>query len=467
MAFVSFAGCSRAKKAKPTESTDHPDRIRIVDRKVTAKASVVKEVEPNNTVSAATPVSVGNRVHGSLNGVTDADYYKLSVAKPGLLSAQLTGIAKVDLVLELRDGADKSLARSDRGPANTLEGLPNYPVKKGDYFIVVREFVKKRKKQRRRRKNRRRHRRKAKNNKPARTGPSPNYELSLTMTDAPASSKSVEVEPNDKVASAVELKPGVDGVGYIGWDKDRDVWKLLLDEVTGDDVINVDVAGVSGVRLIMEILDVDGKRMLRRWGSKGNAVIVRGMRPKSGHEACFVRLFARRSQPGENYSVRFSVGKPDPSDEVEPNDRVRASTSLLDGKATTPPQTGGLRRGYLTRGDVDYYKLPKRAQPMALTVSISPPAEVDAVLFVLDGKGQQLAKADAGKRGARESTKKLRIPANTKVVIKVSGNGDSKQPERYELRWSVEVSSATLPPPANKTPKKKSGDGDLDDEYGN
>ena len=87
----------------------------------------------------------------------------------------------------------------------------------------------------------------------------------------------------------------------------------------------------------------------------------------------------------------------------------------------------------------------------------------------MNRKGRVLKKVDAGKRGARESANKIRIPANTGVVIKVSGHGDSKQPEQYELRWSVEeaTGTATTTPTTKKKPPTKKATNDLDDEYGN
>lgn len=482
MIALGVGGCSKAKpKAKKTDDNKHPDRIVIVDREATAKVKKVVEKEPNNDTGSATPLSVGDLVRGNMDGSNDQDHYKVSIAKAGLLSATLSGIDKADLILELRDANNKRLARSDRGPAKTVEGLPNFPVTKGEYYLVVTEFVKKRRKKKRRRRRRRRKAKKAKKNEPpARVGKSPNYELMVTMSDkrksvATSTTSAGESEPNDKITSAIELKQGVQGTGFIGWSKDRDVWKILLDDVSGDDVIDVDVAGVSGIRLVLEVLDVDGKLLARRWGAQGKAVIVRGLRPRAGQQAHFVRLRSRRSQPGESYTVSFASRKPDPADEVEPNDSIRSGTALLDGKATTPPQTGGLRRGYLTRGDVDYFKLPKRKEPLALSVSVNPPSEVDVVLFIMDGKGKKLSKADEGKRGTKESMTKLRIPANTVVVVKVSGHGNSVEPEHYELRWSVEEASVAAPPPApapdkdaTKTPTKKSGGAsDLDDDYGN
>ncbi len=466
---AAVGGCAKEKaKKQPSDSSKHPDRIVIVDRQATSKRKTVVEKEPNNRTGQATSVALGEIVRGNMDSSNDADYYKLNVGKAGRITARLSGIAKADLILELRDADNKRLARSDRGPAKTVEGLPNFPVKAGNYYLVVTEFVKKkRKKRRRRRKRGRKAKKKPVDEPPARVGKSPNYELSVTWSDK-APSASMEAEPNDKIASAVELKVGAQGTGFIGWSRDKDLWKLLLDEVTGDDVIDIEVSGVTGLRLVLEVLDVSGKRLLRRWGAKGKSVIVRGLRPRSGHEAHFAKVFSRRSQPGESYAVSFSVRKPDPADEVEPNDGKRSGTSLIDGKATVPPQTGGMRRGFLTRGDVDYFRLAKRSQPMAISVTVNPPADVDPVLFVMDGKGTVLSKVDEGKKGTKEYVRKLRIPANTDVLIKISGHGNSAQPETYELRWSVQDAAAAPPPtptPAAKTGKDNDNDDGLDDEY--
>lgn|GEM_PF-1410479 len=465
------AGCSKGRsEAKPADGTG-PDRIQMVDRVPRGQVRTIPEKEPNNTAGTATAVSAGAVAQGNLDSSNDVDYYELHVTKPGVLSLRLTGIDKVDLILDLRDSADKRLARSDRGPARTVEGVPNYRVSKGDYYLVVREFVKKKKRKRRRR---RRHKRKkkkpAKAEPPARVGKSPNYQLSIDLRGAPMSGVT-EKEPNDKKETALELKPDAQGAGFIGWAHDKDMWKLVLDDVTGDEVIDVDVAGVSRVRLVLEILDSYGKQLVRRWGSQGKAVIVRGLRPRKGQGVHYARLFARRSQPNVSYTITFSIRTAEPSDEIEPNDRREWASSLIDGSATTPPQSGGMRQGFLTRGDVDYYELPKRDQPMMLNLSVTPPGEVDPVLFVMDANGGVLQKVDAGKRGVKETVSNLRIPANTQAFIKVSGNGDSVQPERYTLRWSVEPAGAAPAPattPKPKTPATAPGNKlDLDDEYGN
>jgi serine protease len=73
------------------------------------------EVEPNNSLGAAQGVTQGTTVNGTMASSTDADYFKVSVAAGGRLSATLTPNAASDYDLYVYNSAGWLVARSVRG----------------------------------------------------------------------------------------------------------------------------------------------------------------------------------------------------------------------------------------------------------------------------------------------------------------------------------------------------------------
>ena len=50
-----------------------------------------KEVESNNSISIATPISFGSAITGQTSSFSDDDYYKLIVSAAGTISVAFTG----------------------------------------------------------------------------------------------------------------------------------------------------------------------------------------------------------------------------------------------------------------------------------------------------------------------------------------------------------------------------------------
>jgi len=425
-----LCGCSK-RGAKRIPRSKDAAAVVVVEQNASG-VTFADEKEPNDTAEAAEQLTPPCGVRGTLDGETDVDRFSVKVTTPGLLSVHVGGIEQVDLVVDLVDAAGKTLARSDRGPALTSEGMPNYPVAAGDYQIVVSEFVKKK---------RRRSKKKKEADQPAgRQGPSPPYELVVELADKPGEGQ--EVEPNEVAEEARELLIGDEGFGYIGWNDDKDVWAVSLEGFSPQYALELDLSPVAGVWLTMEILDGEGNLILERKGDKGQALRVHNLVPVEGAERYFVRISARRSNPDERYSLRPTRRLLDLDEEVEPNDAPSSAVVLSqDAK-----EIEGTRRGFLTPGDTDCYSLPARSEPMLFTVSVTPPPSVDAKLEVDTDKGQALGESDSSKRGGSESLAAIPVPANTPVVVKVTGSGDAES-SSYELRWSLAPGASPAPDP--------------------
>ena len=396
----------------------------VVDTTLPSEMTFSGEAEPNDSIAAANVLMPSSGIRGTIDGETDADYYKITLAVDGVIDAQVGGIDKVDLMLDVRNLDGKILAKSDRGPMKISEGLPNFPLAAGDYYLVVSEFVKKKKK--------------SKSTKAAagRQGPSPIYELTAKV--AVGAEADSEREPNEDIEGAATLLIGDEHDGYIGWNDDSDMWKLGLDGFTENYSADIDITGVAGVTYTLEVLDGAGKPLLVRNGAKGGGLAVRNLVPDLSADAPrahYVRIKAKRSNPQDRYRIKMSTRLVIAEDEeVEPNDNADTATLLRSDTAVA----SGRRSGFLTVGDEDFYYLEVGNEPALLNVSVSPPAKTDAKIEVGIVAGSRLGMSDRGKGGAKESIDGLPVGAGKRIWIRSHGSGSFKDVQPYELDWSVE-----------------------------
>lgn len=412
--------CGSSEKAGPPITRDRDAAAVVIVKGTSDSVSYGDEVEPNDEPSAAQALDVPGGVRGSLDGETDVDLYRIKVVEAGWLNARVSGIDGVDLVLELRGVDGAVIARSDRGPAKTVEGLPNYRVDAGSYLVAISEFVKKSRKK-----------------KGPRTGASPSYKLSVTVaTEAPP--RGHEVEPNEGNADAMELLLGVDGFGYVGWKDDTDRWRLTLDNFGPDYSLDIDVAPVPDVRLSLRVLDDNGDPILRRAGDKGKAVAVRNLVPRKGDDHVYIEIGGRGSNPLERYAVRLGSRLMDLDEEREPNDD-RAQAVEIEGS-----DAAGTRRGYLVPGDEDWYALTVKGSQL-MSVNVAPPGDVDVTLAIARADGTTLGEGNAGKAGEKEELTGVPVGPG-RVLVRVSGTGSADSLEPYTLRWTLAPAGAAPSP---------------------
>jgi len=407
------AACGKGGGGTRTRDRDGAPVV-VVERRSTGGRLLADEREPNDADDKANPIELGGGVRGNLDGETDVDVYALHLAARTVLDARLSG-SGVDLVLELH-ARDRLLAHSDRGPAGTVEGFPDFPLDPGDYLLVVREYVKPAPTGK-----------KAKKEPPRqpRTGASPPYELLVAA--APAPQRGREVEPNTEIAAAGELGLGEEGLGWLGWSDDVDLWRIDVTGLGEGYALDFDVAIPEGAQATLALLDDNSDPLLERRGDRGESIAVRGLVPRPGNEHYYVQLTTRRSNPEEPYSVRATTRLRDLDEEAEPNDKAAAAGRLREDSR----ETGGTRRGWLGAGDSDYWTLP--AGPAgSLSLSVTPPEGVDVKLAVTAGGSK--VEANAGKRGATEQLTGVAVAERTPVTVVVSGSGSSAEP--YLLRWS-------------------------------
>lgn len=451
-AVVAFGGCRCGCGAQKREiglarSPNSGDPVVVVDRPVEGgggggasvySGPMTPEAEPNDVRDKAGALGLPGGIEGALASATDIDFYKIEPGAARVVNVRLTGPAAdgggSDLVLTLYDGDGKQVAQSDRGPAGTLEALPNFGLAQGAvHFVSVSSFAKKEK--RKKPKEAAKATEAAAGDKPAAPG---SYRLTAEVF-RPAASE--EVEPNDDAAGAREVLLDEEMSGYAGWGKDRDHWKLSLAGFRGGYVLDLAIEGVEGVGLVADVMGEGGKPLATRKSDKGRGLRVRALLPPAGAKHWMIRLSGSRSNPEVPYKLKTSARELAEADEAEPNDdAARAITIGPLGEGQE-----GERRGYLDGGDVDAYKLEGVREPLSLTLSVEPPSGVDVSLRVLSGS-KEIVKADTGKVGAREEVDVVRLPAGEALVVLIGGTALGDEPDPYVLRWSTKADLGAPPP---------------------
>jgi hypothetical protein len=449
------AGCKKeSKREVGLAARDGGPPVVVVESPVEGGpvGPLEREAEPNDQRDRAKAVPVPGGVEGSLDRTDDIDFYRIEAGPARIAAVRLRGPTAeeggADLVLELYDGDGKSLARSDRGPAGTLEALPNFPLAQGAaYYASVSQFVKKGK-------------RKKKKAATADAGPAagPSYQLTIEPL-RPGTDE--EQEPNEEAVQARPILLAEEKTGFLGWGKDVDQWKLDVTGFKGGYVLDLSVDGVEGIALAVDVLAADGRVLVARKGQKDRSLLVRGLLPEMGAQVYTARVSGSRSNPEQAYRIRSSSRSLVDTDEAEPNDDAEhavAAGPLGDGVT-------GERRGFLDGGDTDVYRFEAGREAVGFTVAVEPPAGADVVLRVLGPSGAEIASADNGKAGQREEIAGLSVGRGETRFVVVTGTAQGDEPDGYLLRWNAAVD---LPPSGPGQPPAAPPDDPppIDDPYG-
>jgi len=436
-------GCKKKKAILRAKDAAPP--VALVDKPVTSTVKVSAEVEPDDDLAHASPLALGGGAQGTIAGDADVDVYKLQVPSAGMVAIAVDGVEGLDLIVEVENAAGEVVARSDRGGANVAEGMPNLGLTKGDWFVVVKPFVKPV-----------RHRRTKRGKAPPDAAPaavveSPQYHLTAREV-APADL--TEREPDDDDGAASELFLGDTVRGWIGWNGDVDVWKLSLEGLGQRNALDLDVAAEPGVTLSVEVLDGAGQSLLTRHGIKSGPVSVKGLVASvaDGQPPFhYIKISGKRSNPIDAYSLHVAGRLLDLDEEAEPNDTPDKATPLR----ATPNAASGTMHAVHVAGDVDWFGLDPADGATILDVTVDPPPGADVTLTAKDDGGKTLATADAGGAGVRERLSGVMIPAHTAVRIEVAVKPDKQdtgEPREYQLRWSVSPSDGVPMPPEETGP---------------
>jgi eukaryotic-like serine/threonine-protein kinase len=257
-----------------------------------------EESEPNNEPAQANPVASGKPVRGQLGKrlnreQSDRDFFRIPRGvRPDegrTISAKVSGIANMDLTLELYDAKGQRLAHADGAGPGGAESLPNVHVDGQEYYLCVREVWV--------------------SGRPPTENVTDWYSLQVDWTPV---SKSEEVEPNDSVETATPLPVGGSRKGYLGKRADVDHFRL---------------AGTPGGKVSVESSGVPGLVLRLRLWQPGPAQRDVDARLVAAPKGALVA-----ESPGPGQPVRLEVPWPDGT--PAPVVSLEATGTIADGGAT-------------------------------------------------------------------------------------------------------------------------------------
>jgi hypothetical protein len=379
-----------------------------------APGAATDEVEPNDSADVATPLAVGGSARGKIEPETDADYYRIEVTQTGALTVT-TNLVDADLTVDIEDGSGTIIAKSDRGGVRVREGVPNLGVQPGRYTAIVRKKpppVKKTPK--------------SKKGAPPPAPPTAaapiSYEITATLATPAANT---EREPDDDRGTANDLIVGDTVQGFIGWTGDVDLWKLSVEALSAKNSIDIEVGGVEGVALSLELADGVGQPLLVRKAPKSSPLLVKNVMPvvPSGAPPFhYLTIKGDRSNPETHYTLRVKANPVEPDQEAEPNDTPEKAMAF-------PPDRKSVQ-GNWTAGDTDCYAIAADVNPRTFEIELDP-REIDLAMDLLvDGK--VIAKSELAGKGTKEKLSGA-VPANAKAVIRVRAAAEATGEGAYEL----------------------------------
>jgi serine/threonine-protein kinase len=197
-----------------------------------------EEIEPNNAPEKATPLFHDHPVTGHIGQrvsttESDRDWYRFQIegSGPQTVRVQVSGIPNMDLALELHDGLGGRITSVDSAGKGGGEGITNWTVDPGTYFVLVREVWAEQ--------------------VPPTENVTDAYHLKATWQPY---ASGWEMEPNDQPAQASPVGAGGTLRGYLGRVDDVDLFQV---EAPAGVVAGV-ASGVRDVDLVLEVTSSAG-----------------------------------------------------------------------------------------------------------------------------------------------------------------------------------------------------------------
>ena len=387
-----------------------------------ADVKLAPEAEPDDTLATAqrlglavgVPVGVAGSIHPPSGGKRDADLFRIDIAPPDggaapppaadggpavpfrrTLRADLRSEGSLAASLEALDDAGKPLAATGVGDAGERLAVPNLAVTPGTYYLRVRGAGDK-------------------------AGP---YRLVVRLGPLEAGG---EIEPNGSAALATPLAAGAETVGFLGWRRDQDWYRVPTGGLADGSVLSVDLDPVPDVAASVQLFDGAERKLVESRGRKDERVALRNVRVPPGDGQVYVVV---RADAGANPDARYNL-------------RVRAELGRAGGGETEPNDDPahaqaigeGTLLGFLGRGDVDVFRV--GAPHTELDIQVEPPERVDAKLEILRDDGTVLMKTDKGRRREAERLPNVYVDGAGVLVRLSAGSGDGNPDEPYRLTVS-------------------------------
>jgi hypothetical protein len=263
------------------------------------------------------------------------------------------------------------------------------------------------------------------------------YRVTVLLLDFEAAD---EREPNDRMETAGVLSwqgPSALAAGLFGWRHDEDWYGLPLEAVEPGQVLNLELEGVGGVAASLSVNDSAGKKIVSVRGRKGEKLTLRNLSlPSLPADAGAAAGKGRwwylvvRTDGGvdleRRYVLHAEAALPGTQGgyEIEPNDDVTLASPLADGTTT----------GYLTAGDVDFFRYVAK-EPCLLDLEILPPSRVKVKIEILrENDRKLLAEASAPKAHQPARILGFACPGEAILIRLSQGSRDGNASEPYVLR---------------------------------
>ncbi|HTB59927.1 MAG TPA: hypothetical protein VLC06_18775 [Polyangia bacterium] len=397
--------------------------------------ATVPEVEPNNTLATAQPLTVTvaspAAVAGSLvppaSGKRDLDLFRVDVPGPDggaapsgdagaeappprfLLRADLRPLAPtLATTLEVLDATGHLLVAANGQPGEAI-AIPNLAVRGGSLYLRVRA-----------------------------AGPevsTAGYRLVVHLGPFDAGA---EIEPNGDAAHATLLAPGGEAVGYLGWRRDQDWYRLPTAGLAEGSVLSVDLDPLPEVAASLQLYGADAHKLTEARGRKGERVVLRNVRIAPADPFVFVVVRADVGFSADaRYNLRPRTDLPKAGTEAEPNDDQAHAQTIADGTVL----------GYLARGDVDFFRYSTDGMAL-LDLEVTPPERGGVEVEITREDNTLLARATSGRHlPARISGQS--VPGGPILIRVVPLHGPIDSDDPYRLT----VTSRPAPPPGEPPPK--------------
>jgi hypothetical protein len=423
-----LAGCHRS--AMPPR----PDGAAVVITAETVDDGLATgpEVEPNDTLAKAqrlpvtptTPVAIAGDLRAHVPARRDTDLYRIDVAAPDaggapapgdagaaaprlVLRAELKPGPGLALTVDAVDAAGRSLVTATGQPGEAI-GIPNLAVRPGVTYLRVRS-----------------------------SGPETpdGYRLVVHLDPFDAGG---EVEPNGDAAHATELAPGGEAVGYLGWRRDQDWYRLSTAGIAEGSVLSVDLDPLPEVAASLQLYGADAHKLTEARGRKGERVVLRNVRIPATDPYLFVVVRADLGSSAEaRYNLRPRTDLPKAGTEAEPNDDQAHAQTIGDGTVL----------GYLARGDVDFYRYSSDGMAL-LDLEVSPPERGGVEVEVTRADNTLLARAASARHDPARIAGQP-IPGGPILIRVVPRHGAIDSDDPYRLT----VTSRPAPAPGDAAAK--------------
>lgn len=436
---LSLPACPRSRLPKP----DGAAVVVAPENKGEAEIAAVAEIEPNDTVSKAqrllltpaAPAAVTAAIGWPVKGKADVDTYRLGLpgsdgvdAAPApaagpdgavilprpqtMARVEVTPEAGVALKIEVLDAMGRTVLSAAGADPGQPMVLPNLPLTPAAPFVRIRRVT---------------------------AGEAPgSYKIVVRVQPLEAGA---EIEPDDAIAQANELTVPGEAIGYLGWRRDQDYFRLPTAGLAEGSVIAADLDPIPNVSSRLALVDATGKKLSEARGRRGERVALRNVLVPPGTAALFLVASADFGWSAEQrYDLRVNAELPKAGAEAEPNDDAAHAQVVTDGTV----------QGYLARGDTDVFRYTVTA-PVMLTVEIAPPERATAKLEIANEEGAVLGRGKPAGKGKKPLRATLRVDGGSVLIRVVAGSGEGNPDDPYRLTVTsapVETQAPAAPPGA-------------------